>query len=61
MTLEEARTIWLTVLGSEEIWFWHMMNHPMYSETLAKASVVLRDSDEVVRDYNKQIVKIKCY
>lgn len=61
MTLEEARTIWLTLLGTEKIGFADMMNHPMYNYTIANAYVVLRDANAVDRDYNKQTVQIKCY
>jgi hypothetical protein len=61
MTLEEARTIWLTLLGTEQMGFADMMNHPMYQYTLANAYVVLRDADAVDRDYDRQTVKIKCY
>ena len=61
MTLEEARTIWLTLLGTEKLSFGDMMRHPMYNYTIANAYVVLRDANAVARDYDKQIVQIKCY
>ena len=37
------------------------MSHPMYNYTIANAYVVLRDANAVARDYDKQIVQIKCY
>jgi hypothetical protein len=61
MTLEEARTIWLTLLGSEEVGYADMMNHPMYNGTISDAYVVLRDAEAVDKNHAKQTVKIKCY
>lgn len=61
MTLAEARTIWITLLGTEKLSFGDMMRHPMYNYTIANAYVVLRDANAVDRDYDKQTVQIKCY
>ncbi len=61
MTLAEARTIWITLLGTEKLSFGDMMSHPMYNYTIANAYVVLRDANAVARDYDKQTVQIKCY
>ena len=60
MTLEEARVIWLTMLGSDWVGFADLMNSPYYQETLADAYVKLRDAGEMDRDYNRQVVKLKC-
>jgi hypothetical protein len=60
MTIEEARTIWLTLLGSE----WHkyvdLVLHPMFIGTLDLAYIELRDAGLLDRDVVKELVKIKC-
>jgi hypothetical protein len=60
MTVEEARTIWLTVLGSD----WHkyvdLVSHPMFMGTLDSAYVELRDAGLLDKDAAKELVKIKC-
>ena len=60
MTLEEARTIWLTLLGSD----WHkyvdLVSHPMFMGTLDSAYIELRDAGMLERDVVKELVKIKC-
>lgn len=61
MTLDEARTIWLTLLGSEWVAFVDFMEHPMYRPTLADAYVKLRNTDALDVDRNRELVKIKCY
>ena len=60
MTLEEARTIWLTLLGSG----WHkyvdLVSHPMYMGTLDSAYVELRNAGLLDKDVVKELVRIKC-
>ena len=61
MTLDEARTIWLTLLGSEWTPFVDILGNPYYITTLEEAYRTLRRADALDVDLNKELVKIKCY
>lgn len=61
MTLDEARTIWLTLLGSDWVAFYDMMTNTHYMGTLDEAYCLLRDAKALDADYDGQRVKIKCY
>jgi hypothetical protein len=60
MTVEEARTIWLTLLGSEPHTYFDVMTHPQYAEILSSAYKVLRENNEVSINTNTETIKIKC-
>ena len=61
MTLDEARTIWLTLLGSGWVGYHDIMSNPQYEGTLDAAYVKLRDTAAIDKDHVAQQVKIKCY
>lgn len=60
MTLEEARTIWLTLLGTGWLTYVEVMEHPQYEEVIAPAYKKLRDSASMDRDAARELVRIKC-
>jgi hypothetical protein len=60
MTVEEARTIWLTMLGSDWQKYVDLISHPMFMGTLDSAYVELRDAGMLERDVVRELVKIKC-
>lgn len=61
MTLDEARTIWLTLLGSDWIAFVDVISNPHYYGTLDAAYMTLRSGAALDVDLNRELVKIKCY
>jgi hypothetical protein len=61
MTIKEAKTIWLTLLGSDWVTYYDFMNNPQYYSILKAAYVKLKDNDSLDIDYQKEQVKIKCY
>jgi hypothetical protein len=60
MTIEEARTIWLTLLGSGWLTYIEVMEHPQYEEVIVPAYRVLRHTASMDRDAAQELVKIKC-
>lgn len=60
MTLEEARTIWLTLVGSDWIEHYDLMIDPHYPETLQPAYTILRMNAAMDVDRNQERVRIKC-
>lgn len=60
MTLEEARTIWLTLLGSDWVSSIDVLESPYFEATLGPAYKELRMRDEMEVDRAREIVRIKC-
>lgn len=61
MKLEEARTIWLTLLGSEWQKWVDVLDNPMYFSVIKPAYEKLNETNSIDKDYNRELVKIKCY
>lgn len=60
MTLEEARVIWLTMLGSDWVPIIEILESPHYEATLGPAYRELRMRDEIEVNHVREIVRIKC-
>lgn len=60
MTLEEARTIWLTLLGSDWVGLVDVLESPYYFGTLDQAYLKLRRADELEINLNTSVMRIKC-
>lgn len=60
MTLEEARTIWLTLLGSDWVRLVDILENPHYFGTLDQAYLKLRRADELEINLTTDETKIKC-
>lgn len=60
MTLEEARTIWLTMLGSDWVRHYDIMVDPQYEGVLRLAYTELTLNAEIDVDRARGCVKIKC-
>jgi hypothetical protein len=60
MTLEDARAIWLTLIGSDWVGRYELMNSPHYYSTLQPAYTVLRMAASLDVDLAADKVKLKC-
>jgi hypothetical protein len=60
MTVEEARTIWLTMLGSDWVPFIDVLSDPHYFGSLDAAFLKLRKAEELHVDIKAERVKLKC-
>lgn len=60
MTLEEAKTIWLTLLGSEWQDYIDVLQHPMYFSVVRLAYDKLHDAELLEKNHDKVQVRIKC-
>ena len=60
MTLEEARTIWLTLLGSEWHTYYDVMTHPQWAEVLHPAYMLLRNHKQMQINNDNETLRIKC-
>lgn len=60
MTTDEARTIWLTLIGSDWVAFIDVLSNPHYFGTLDQAFLELRKAKELHVDTNAERVKLKC-
>jgi hypothetical protein len=58
MTVEEARMIWLTMIGSDWVCFTRLHLAEFYMAN--KAYKVLSHSGDMERDFHRYNVKIKC-
>lgn len=59
MTIDEARTIWLTLVGTDWIKHYDLMIDPQFN-TLNRAYTVLRVNACMDVDRVRECVKIKC-
>ncbi len=60
MTLEEARTIWLTLLGSDWVTRYDVMMDSQYHDVIRPAYKLLNDTASMDVDLARDMVKIKC-
>lgn len=59
MTLDEARTAWLTLLGSDWISYDDVMRSAHYYQVLSRAYATLLTTDSLKIDHNSLKVKIR--
>jgi hypothetical protein len=60
MTLEEARTVWLTIIGSDWVDYKDVLESGT-STPIWQAYVSLRLNDALDKDLNTQKLRVKCY
>lgn len=60
MTLEEARTVWLTIIGSDWVDYKDVLENGT-ATPIWQAYVSLRLNDALDKDLNTQKLRVKCY
>ena len=60
MTLDEARTIWLTLVGTDWVTRYELMSSIYYDETIRPAYTALRLASDLDVDFAQDKVRIKC-
>ena len=60
MTLEDARAIWLTLVGSDWVKRIDLMTSPHYDAALQPAYTVLRMAASLDFHFNADKVRLKC-
>jgi hypothetical protein len=60
MTLDEARTIWLTLIGTDWYDYVDLVSHTMFYGTLDAAYIELRNANMLEINHNTSRIKITC-
>lgn len=60
MTIDEARTIWLTIIGTDWVRHYDLMVDPQFDAVIRPAYTVLRMNACMDVDRVRECVKIKC-
>lgn len=60
MTLEEARIIWVTLVGTDWVRWIDVLENPYYMDNIREAHILLRESHLMEYNPAEESLKIKC-